>query len=197
VGLFFAIAFDFVLISFGSAKLSDNQSLIVALTALAFLLTYFGTFIPAVVFFCMWVHRAVRNMPALGAWDPRWSPAGAVWRCFIPFLNLVHPMSGTLEAWRGSDPTRRWINVTDRKAIAPPALIVGWWASWLIGSWLSTIASRLSNSNDAGTAMAGNWVDVLGSVVLIGAAVLGAFVVRQVTARQDRKNELIASGQLA
>jgi hypothetical protein len=34
-------------------------------------------------------------------------------------------------------------------------------------------------------------------VLLIGAAILAILVVREVTARQDRKNELIATGRLA
>jgi hypothetical protein len=191
------IAFDFVEISFGAANPTDNHALIAGLAALVFLVAYLGTFIPAIVFFCMWVHRVVRNMPALGALDPRWSPAGAVWRCFIPFLNLAHPMSGTLDAWRGSDPARRWINVTDRKAIAVPVLIIGWWACWLIGRVVSTVASRLTNGSDPRTVLVGYWIDVPASLMLIAGAVLAVLVVREATARQDRKNDLIASGQLA
>src|SRR4029077_97976 len=148
-------------------------------------------FVPCVVLFCMWVHRVVRNMPALGSWDARWSPAGAVGRCFIPFLNLAHPMSGTLEAWRASDPARRWADLAVRKHMRPPGLIVAWWSLWLIGSILGRISFQLGRSNDLGAIAASTAVVLISSVVLIAAAVLAVLTIRDVTRRQDRKYQLI------
>ncbi len=177
---------------------SDTQTILVGLFALVILIVYFGSLIPAIVFFCMWVHRAVRNMPALGAFDPRWSPSGAVVRCFIPFLNLAHPMSGTLDAWRGSDLSRRWIDVAARQKIRPPLFIIAWWSLWLIGNWVSAIGTRIGSSNPDPTTLAGSAaLGVAGAVLVIGAGVLAIVTVRKVTAQQDRKNELIATGQLA
>ena len=177
-----------------AANANDTQTILVGLLALIAVIVYVGSFISAIVFFCMWVHRAVRNMPALGAFDPRWSPSGAVVRCFIPFLNLAHPMSGTLDAWRGSDLSRRWINVATRRQIRPPLFIIGWWSLWLIGNWVSAIGTRISNTT-ADTA-GGVWLTVAGAVLLMGAGALAIVTVRNVTARQDRKNELIATGAL-
>jgi hypothetical protein len=180
-----------------AALVNDTQTILVGLLALAMLIVYFGSLVPAIVFFCMWVHRVVRNMPALGAFDPRWSPAGAVGRCFIPFLNLAHPMSGTLDAWRGADPVRRWIDVAARRQIRPPLFIIGWWSLWLIGNWMSAIGSRIANSADTASQATGAWISVAGAVLVMGAGVLAIITVRQVTARQDSKNELIATGKLA
>jgi hypothetical protein len=193
------VVFDAVYLASGIDFSTDTgvQSVAIGLLGLAYLVTYYGTLIPCVVLFCMWLHRVVRNMPALGSWDVRWSPSGAVVRCFIPFLNLAHPMSGTLEAWRASDLTQRWVNETIRKRIRPPALIVGWWAAWLIGGILSRIAFQIGRGSDAGALVASTAVDLASAVVLIGAAVLAVLTVRVVTRRQDRKNELIATGQLA
>jgi Domain of unknown function (DUF4328) len=197
--LVIGIFFDAVLFASraGTSTLSDTQSVAIGLLALAYLITFYGTFISCIVLFCMWLHRVVRNMPALGALDARWSPAGAVGRCFIPILNLAHPMSGTLEAWRSSDPTQRWPNVVSRKGMRPPAQIIGWWAAWLIGGLLSRVAFQLGRSNDAGEVAASALVDLAGAVLLIAAALLAVLVVRDVTARQDRKNALITAGQLA
>jgi hypothetical protein len=103
---------------------------------------------------------------------------------------------GTLDAWRGSDPSIRWSDVSIRKQLKPPALIVGWWALWLTGSWISNIGGRMTSNHDAGVATAGAWVDIGGSLLLMSAAVLAILVVRGVTARQDRKQELIATGRL-
>jgi hypothetical protein len=180
-----------------TATFSDTQSVAIGLLALTYLITFYGTFIPCIALFCMWLHRVVRNMPALGSWDARWSPAGAVGRCFIPFLNLAHPMSGTLEAWRSSDPTQRWANVVSRKRKSPPALIVGWWAAWLIGGLLSRVSFQLGRSNNPGQVATSSLVDLASAVLLIAAAVLAVLVVSDVTARQDRKNALITAGHLA
>jgi hypothetical protein len=188
--------FNVLVAGAGLLTATDTQESLIVVGALVSLLVYFGTLIPAIVFFCMWLHRVVRNMPALGSWDPRWSPAGAVGRCFIPFLNLAHPMSGTLEAWRGSDSSRRWINVAERKAMKVPGLIIGWWSLWLIGNLLSNIGTRLTGPA-SGTVATGDALIIVGTLLLIGSAVLAVLVVRAVTARQDRKNELIATGQLA
>ena len=195
--LLIGIFFDAVLFASGAdtTALSDSQSVAIGLLALTYLVTFYGTFIPSIVLFCMWLHRVVRNMPALGSWDARWSPAGAVGRCFIPFLNLAHPMSGTLEAWRSSDPTQRWANVESRKRMSPPALIVGWWAAWLIGGLLSRVSFQLGRSNDPAQVATSALVDLVSAVLLIAAAVLAVLVVRDVTARQDHKNALITAGQ--
>ena len=195
VGLLISMVFDVV--DLGSHPPGSTAEIVVGLLALITVVAFYGTYIPAIVLFCMWVHRVVRNMPALGATDPRWSPAGAVGRCFIPFLNFAHPMSGTLEAWRGSDASRRYLDISSRKAIRPPAVIVGWWTLWLVGALMSRISFQLARSGDAGTVAAGSVVDLAASALLIGAAVMAVLVVREVTARQERKNELIAAGQLA
>jgi hypothetical protein len=55
----------------------------------------------------------------------------------------------------------------------------------------------LSRSNDPGTLASAPAVDLVGSIVLIAAAALAILTIRDVTARQDRKNELIVTGQLA
>jgi hypothetical protein len=197
VGFVVLAAFNVISAAAGSQTASDTQAVLVGVGALLALVVYFGTLVPAIVFVCMWLHRVVRNMPALGSWDPRWSPAGAVVRCFIPFLNLAHPMSGTLEAWRGSESSRRWIYVAERKAMKVPGLIIGWWSLWLIGNLVSNIGSRLTGSTDSASVGAGELFIIVGNLLLIGSAVMAVLVVRAVTARQDHKNELIASGQLA
>jgi hypothetical protein len=198
VGILLLIGFDLMVIAGGGSIGSgtDAQVLVEGAIALVAIVVYVGSFIPAVVFFCMWNHRVVRNMPALGSPDPRWSPAGAVGRCFIPFLNLIHPLRSVLDAWRGADPATRWTYLQTRVALGTPTVISGWWAAWLIGAWISNIGGRLTNGSDASLVVSGAWISILGSVVLIGSAWLAILVVREVTSRQDQKNELITTGRL-
>lgn len=166
---------------------SDNLA-VGALDLVAFLV-WLGTYVAAIVFFCMWLHRVVRNMPSLGAPDPRWSPTRAVVYCFIPILNWFHPLWSVLDAWRGADSSRRWLDQGTRRTLHAPQTIVWWWVTWLAGNYVVNIGSRFNGS-------VGVVFDVIGSAALIAAAILAVMVVREVTARQERKNELITSGQL-
>jgi Domain of unknown function (DUF4328) len=168
---------------------NDTQSVVVGLLYLVALVVWLGTLIGAVVFFCMWLHRVVRNMPALGSPDPRWSPARAVVYCFIPFIWFVHPLWSVLDAWRGADASRRWLDQGARRMLRAPQLFVGWWGAWLIGNYVLNISSRMSGGVAA-------VLDVIGAIGQIVAAVLCVMVIREVTARQERKNQLIESGQL-
>lgn len=178
-----------VAIVVGDLSSAASSNLLFSFFVLFAVLAWFGTLIPAIVFFCMWLHRVVRNMPALGAPDPRWSPARSVVFCFIPIVNWFHPLWSTLDAWRGADASRRWIDQGSRKAIRPPVLFATWWATWLIGNYAFNISARLSGAAAA-------LFDVLAGACLVVAALLCMRMVREVTARQELKNQLIASGRL-
>ena len=168
---------------------NPNDNLAVSALSLIAFVVWLGTLVAAIVFFCMWLHRVVRNMPSLGAPDPRWSPARAVVYCFIPFIWFVHPLWSVLDAWRGADTSRRWVDKATRRTMRAPQLLIAWWVAWLAGNYLSNIGSRFNGS-------VGLVFDVIGGAAQIAAAVLVVMVIRQLTARQDRKNELITSGQL-
>jgi hypothetical protein len=191
VGILLLIAFDIVdAIYSQNATPSGSLTLIDGLSAAAGVLAFYGTLIAAIVSFCMWVHRIVRNMPSLGSPDLRWSPRRAVVYCFVPVLNLLHPYYSVLDAWRGSDPARRWADAATRKRTRSSPALAAWWVCWLLGGLLSRIAFRINGAS-------GDMVDLASNVVLIAAAGLAILVVRDVTARQDLKYHLIATGQLA
>lgn len=192
VGLLLLILFDVVDAVYSSQTRypGDALTLAVGLISIVAVVVFYGFFISAIVFFCMWLHRVVRNMPSLGSPDPRWSPARAVVYCFVPILNLFHPFWSVLDAWRGADSSRRWTDLSTRRAIRPSALLGGWWALWLIGGILSRISFYMSSG--AG----GSLVDVVANVAIIGAAVLAILVVRDLTTRQEYKQGLISTGQL-
>jgi hypothetical protein len=176
---------------------SDTQSTIAQGLATASVILYYLTLVPAIVFFCLWLHRIVRNMPALGSPDARWSPSGAVWRCFLPIFSLFHPLVATRDAWRASDPAQRFLDLGRRFALDIPLFFAGWWALWLLGPLTVDLGDGMTNSNDMQTFTRGIWIDGLGNMMLILSAGLAIGVVREITRRQDRKNELIVTGQLA
>ncbi|HYU63588.1 MAG TPA: DUF4328 domain-containing protein [Verrucomicrobiae bacterium] len=198
IGVLLFIVFDgldVIHVEQGSPK--DTLFLAEGFVALLALLAYYATFIPAVVFYCMWLHRVVRNMPSLGSIDPRWTPGGAVGRCFIPFLNLLHPVSSVLDAWRGSWPDQRWVDLGRRKSLRAPVLIVAWWAAWLGARFVGWSGFGFQQAEDVNSKLVGIAIDLASQVLLVTSALLAILVVRRLTARQERKQELIASGQLA
>jgi Domain of unknown function (DUF4328) len=168
---------------------NDQQSLFIGLAALLAVVLWLGVLIAAAVFFCMWLHRVIRNMPALGAPDPRWSPARSVVYCFVPIISLWQPLLSVLDAWRGADASQRWLAQASRRRIPTPPLFVVWWGAWLVGIFSGNVGSRATGPTAA-------VLDVIGAIAVGAAAVLCILVIRGVTARQERKNQLIVAGQL-
>ena len=58
----------------------------------------------AAVAFCVWIHRAASNLPALGRYGMKFTPGWCVGWFFIPFANLVKPFQAVKELWRASHP---------------------------------------------------------------------------------------------
>lgn len=99
---------------------------------------YIALFFVCALAYAMFYHRCMNNLHAEGARDATMSP-GWVWGYFfIPFVNLVKPIEGIMQIWRGS----AHLTGGDPKI---PATIGWWWASWLGGNFVGTIASRMSD----------------------------------------------------
>jgi len=88
------------IVTMEQANANDIRQALVGLGQMA---VYFAT----VVAFLMWMHRAHRNLPALGAQNLKYSPGWAVGGWFVPFLNLVRPYQVMGEIWRESKPVPR------------------------------------------------------------------------------------------
>ena len=116
----------------------------------------------------MWMHRAYRNLPALGAQGLRWSPAWAAGAWFIPVANFVIPYGVMRELWRGSGGPPESFS---------PGL---WWAALLGANAVRIAAVQVARFSPAGA-------DVLGMVSdlgIVAAGVLLILIIRQVTGRQ-------------
>ena len=62
------------------------------------------------------------------------------------------------------------------------------------GGWFGFLFQQAADVNSK---LAGIAIDLVSQALLVTAAVLAILVVRRLTARQDRKQELIVSGRLA
>lgn len=167
----------------------------------------FVVWIGTVVSFCLWTHRAARNLPALGARSLKYTPAWAVGWFFVPLANLVMPYFVAQEIWRNSEPARPPDGYRGQSA---SPLVAGWWFIYILHTVIPSIISftvtfRLSFAIAAHN---GNPADVreqmgtiLPTMLLVGiasqalailAAILGILYVRRVDINQEAMFERIA-----
>ena len=140
-----------------------------------------ASLITAIVFL-MWIHRAHRNLPALGVRNLKYSPGWAVGGFFVPFLNLVRPYQVVKEIWKASDPHLKDESSWERVAASP--LFGWWWAFFLISNFLGRIGGRMASD-----LLAMNWAWLSSDLISIVAGILAILVVRGIDARQEEKSK--------
>lgn len=121
------------------------------ITAPAFygpLLVYMAVNTAVAVAFLIWLWRIASNVPALGIGRLRWAKGWTIGGWFIPFANLVIPFLVMADLWRASDP--------DAPAQQPVDFWVGrscgaafyaWWATWIGGNMIWSVAMQAVKSN--------------------------------------------------
>ena len=153
--------------------------------------------IALVVAFCMWVHRASKNLQALEVVGQRFSPGWAVGWWFVPIMNLFRPYQVTREIWRGSHPsvTRQDPQAWHSAALTP--ILGWWWGIWLASNFVLLGAWRALTSDDvaAEELITANYFSLASDALTIVAAVLAFMLVRGITANQEAKHlRLSAAG---
>ena len=133
-----------------------------------------------IIFFLIWLHRAYKNLPALGAKNLEFSPGWAVGWWFIPFANLVKPYQIMSELWNASDsdfdPELFLSN-----SIGTPSIISWWWGLFIIGNIVGRVADKLESVN-----LAYSLVSLIIYCALQGAAAfLIITIVRKITREQE------------
>jgi hypothetical protein len=147
-------------------------------------------FISLVVAFLVWLHRAAKNLPALGNAKSKveHTPGWAVGSYFVPFVNLVVPYKAIKEIWEKSEPTYRPGDdfMFASSSTAPP-LLLGWWVAWLVSNFISNISWRLE-SRTSSTESFVTGVDIIADLANIIAAALAIMVVRGIDRRQTERS---------
>ncbi len=149
-----------------------------------------GLFLATAIVFCMWLHRAYRNLPTIGVAEVRFTPAWVVGYFFIPIVNLFRPYQAVKEIYIKSD-------CAYEPAVAESAPIVGsWWAAWLFYNWFSWRALRISLTagDNIGDLAAGTVLYVVSDAINILAAILAIAVVRGINWRQEENYRGILAG---
>lgn len=117
-----------------SAKLIEITDIVSTIIVLVLIALYI---ISSVLFF-IWLYRAHRNLPSLGANNLRFSSGWAVGWFFVPIMNFFKPYQVVAEIWEFSNPNIDVLNnlLKKEKRISP--LVIGWWVfcllAWIIHS---------------------------------------------------------------
>jgi len=152
---------------------------------------YFTVFVFTAIAFCVWIHRAHRNLPALGNRDLKYSPGWAVGAFFVPILSLFRPYQITKEIWKASDPYIGTGGKDWQDAPVSP-LIIWWWITFLISSYAGYISLRMSlSAKTIDDFLSLSFVTLTTDIVDILAAILAIALVRAIDRRQEMKNQQI------
>jgi hypothetical protein len=138
--------------------------------------------------FVTWMSRAHRNLYAFGMPSP-YSPAQVGWAFFIPFVNLVRPLTIVKLIWQGSVPV-------DERLIGRSTQVMSiWWGTWIVSGLFERVGNSMSKAgeHDIATLKSATMVSMISAVIRLVAAAMAIRVVDGLTQRQ----ESCASGQVA
>jgi len=149
------------------------------------------SFVATAFVFLMWLHRAYRNLPALGATALDTTPGWAVGYFFIPFVNLFKPFQVVKEIWRESKPgdeSREVFGGGEAARPDTPALVGWWWGFWIVAN----VSGRVSNQvgDRLGTIegmLLASWVSIVSDALFVIAAVLAILIVKRIDEMQEAK----------
>ncbi|HEX8146743.1 MAG TPA: DUF4328 domain-containing protein [Pyrinomonadaceae bacterium] len=152
-------------------------------------LATFFVFLALVVAFLVWLHRVVKNLPALG--NPKakieHTPGWAVATFFIPIASLFLPYKAVKEVWVKSDPSvHSEADLFYSTAGSAPPLLLGWWLTWVASNILDNFTWQFGSRADG---MEGflTGVELVSDVVGIVSAALAIMVVRGIDRRQAER----------
>ena len=174
-----------VFIAIELAVTLDDSSVQLANYVVAVLLAiYYVTTLLALTTFGIWLHRIATNMPGLGADDVRFRPGSGAY---------LHPAATAIDAWKGATTDQLRTSRQDRWYMKAPYYYRVWWQLPIGGALLWAYISRRAPSPIPFVPS----MNVISLALFVATAALTILVIRQVTARQDRKQELILTGRLA
>jgi len=139
----------------------------------------------SLVLFIIWSWRSANNALALGRTGARQSPGWVIAGWLVPVLNFVLPYQTVSDLWRSSAPdAERGDGWRQRHASGRVAL---WWVGYLIGTAGYTAGIAWVLATDASVDQGDLWFAASRGVLALS-AFLGAWVVWDVTQRQEAQN---------
>ncbi|GAA2289100.1 hypothetical protein GCM10010149_39860 [Nonomuraea roseoviolacea subsp. roseoviolacea] len=158
----------------------DRGDLLYSLSGLA----EFATMVTCGIVFLVWLFRARANAEALAPWPHRRAKPWLVFGWFVPIVGWWFPKQIVDDIWNASKPgaAEQPLTVASRSG-----LVRGWWAAWLVSSWISHVAARLLFKDDLESLRAGARFDLVSIGLWIVTAGLAAAVVWRITRLQEER----------
>lgn len=153
-------------------------------TAAVFEMLHSLLFVASTVVFMTWVYRAIANLPALGSMSCRFTPSGAVWSFFIPFVNLVRGHQVMATIWQESQPPA--FNEHGFYLPRKTTIVNWWWGLYLFAGVVGIVTSSSHPFGVEELRTLGSTQTVL-NVVRIVDGLLFLFMIRGAQARQDEQ----------
>lgn len=167
--------------SLGTGEQVPLAFVLIGLVGILHLLLY----VPTIVFFLVWLHRAYKNLAALRASYLEYTPGWAVGWWFVPFANLVKPYQVMSELWSASDPDFDPDAQFVSNTIGAPAFVGAWWALFIISNVSLRISDAISDGDMASVGEAFAVVFIIANVIRAVDAFLAIKIVRDITAREE------------
>ena len=178
------------LITYAEAVANDERQTLIALLQTTIVII-------TVALFCIWIHRAHRNLKSLNANNLEYSPKWAVVWLFVPIMNLFRPYQVMKEIWKASDPG---VDAADDTAWqnAPGSPILGWWwGFWLAANLASTIAwNLLWRGEELSELLIASYAYTVSDFLFIPAALFLVQVIRTIDRRQEEKYNQLSTYQV-
>lgn len=133
--------------------------------------------------FLWWLHRAYRNLRALGAEDLGFTPRSALSAFFVPVLNAIVPFRVVRELWNASDPSAAPPAVERARSTSP--WVGWWWGVFLASVALDPSVFRLVSHAMERFTVGSTVVLVLAQLLEMAAAILAMVVVWTVSQGQE------------
>ncbi len=186
---FFLLTLEVTRGGLGSHEGAELYEALTGLVALFFL----STWLLSAVTFLSWLHRAVKNLSALGARKLRFTPRWAVGWFFVPVMDLIRPYEAVTELWHASDPA---IPSYEPASRAAPAPVRWWWSLFILSALTGRLANQLSLPTGSGASggQAAHLLMIVSYVVEIPAAILAIRLIRVIDQNQERKHSASSIG---
>ncbi|MFN8026494.1 MAG: DUF4328 domain-containing protein [Acidimicrobiia bacterium] len=144
-------------------------------------------FTASFVLLIIWSHRSAKNALALGRTGARQTPGWVIAGWLIPIVNIVLPYQTVSDLWRSTAPDAP--HGDGWRAARPSGRVIAWWLAFQVFNSGYFFVIGLMLTGDWSVSQAKPWFAATHAGIAL-AALLGAWVVWDVTQRQTRQQEL-------
>lgn len=150
-------------------SVADPATIAVLLAGLLFTIIWILVLLLCVVYTSRITFRMMKNLDVLEAPGERMSPTMAVAWYFIPIANLLMPLRGVRQIWKGTFDLASEPGPDD-------GVVTIWWVLWIISNITGTISLRMSIQSGGMNEMGPTNLELYNMSLWVGCAssVLGA-----------------------